>query len=117
MGLGEADLSRIEVVGDDINGFIARDFKLPQTTPLKLVPRAIANSFASFIRFKPAIDDWLCTRCNLCKVSCPVNCITIEEKACAIDYQKCVSCMCCHEVCPYGAISIKRNLLTRAVWG
>lgn len=117
MGLGEMEASRIELAGDDINGFIKGDFKLPQTTPLKLVPRAIANSFASFIRFKPAIDDSICTRCNLCKVSCPVDAITIEKDHCAIDYKKCIKCLCCHEVCPYKAVYIKRNILTKFVWG
>ena len=72
---------------------------------------------ASFIKFKPYIDNLICARCNLCKVSCPVNCITIEKDFCKIDYKKCISCMCCHEVCPYKAITIKRNMLTKAIWG
>lgn len=117
LGLGEMDMSRIELVGDDINGFITPDFKLPQTTPLKFIPKAVANGLATFIKFKPHINSDICTRCNLCKVSCPVNCITIEKEACKIDYKKCVRCMCCHEVCPYEAISIKRSILTKAIWG
>ncbi|MBI5143934.1 MAG: DUF362 domain-containing protein [Candidatus Omnitrophica bacterium] len=117
MGLGEADLSRVETVGDGIETFIAKDFKLPQTTPLKLLPRVIANSIANFIKFKPVIDKGLCTNCKLCKVSCPVDAITSDEDYCKINYTTCVSCMCCHEVCPYKAIHIKRNILTKMVWG
>lgn len=116
-GLGEADMSKIEVAGDDINSFITNDFKLPQTTPLKFLPRGILNTFATLIKFKPYIDSGLCRRCNLCKVTCPVNCITIEKDYCGIDYDKCVRCLCCHEVCPYKAICIKRNILTKMVWG
>lgn len=115
LGLGEADLSRIEILGDDMNSFVVTDFKLPQTTPLKLIPKTIANSIAAMIKFKPYIHSNVCTRCNLCKISCPVNAITIEEDFCKIDYKKCVRCLCCHEVCPYKAITIKRNILTRMI--
>lgn len=116
MGLGEADLSRIEILGDNIDNFITKDFKLPQTTPLKFLPKGIINTFATLIKFKPYIDSGLCKRCNLCKVTCPVNCITIEKDYCEVDYKKCVRCLCCQEVCPYKAICIKRNILTKMVW-
>ena len=115
--LGEADLSKIEVLGGDLNSFIAKDFKLPQTTPLKYLPKSFISSVASLIKFKPYIDTVVCRRCNLCKITCPVNCIEIEKDYCSIDYKKCVRCLCCHEVCPYRAISIKRNILTKMVWG
>jgi Pyruvate/2-oxoacid:ferredoxin oxidoreductase delta subunit len=110
-------MSRIEIVGDSINGFMREDFKLPQTTPLKFMPKTVANSLATLIKFKPYIDSSICTRCNLCKISCPVNAIEIEKDFCKIDYRKCIRCMCCHEVCPYKAIHIKRNILTKMVWG
>jgi uncharacterized protein (DUF362 family)/NAD-dependent dihydropyrimidine dehydrogenase PreA subunit len=116
-GLGEADLARIETAGDNIEDFIVKDFKLPQTTPLRFMPKGVMNSVASLIRFRPHIDMLKCKRCNLCKVACPVECITIEKFKCAIDYDKCIRCLCCHEVCPYRAISIKRNVLTRMIWG
>ncbi len=115
--LGEADLSRIQVIGDDIDDFITKDFKMPQTTALKILPKAVVNAAASLISFKPQIDAKLCRKCNLCKVTCPVNCITIEEGYCNIDYKKCVRCLCCHEVCPYRAIHISRNILTKMIWG
>ncbi|MDO8536106.1 MAG: DUF362 domain-containing protein [Candidatus Omnitrophota bacterium] len=115
--LGEAEMSKIEILGDSLDSFIAKDFKLPQTTPLKFLPRSVMNSIASLVRFKPYIDVKACKRCNLCKVTCPVNCIEIEKDNCSIDYKKCVRCLCCHEVCPYRAISIKRNVLTKMIWG
>jgi uncharacterized protein (DUF362 family)/Pyruvate/2-oxoacid:ferredoxin oxidoreductase delta subunit len=117
MGLGESDLTRIEIVGDSIEDFIAKDFKLPRTTPLKFIPKGVINMIAALIKFKPYIDIGLCKRCNLCKVSCPVDCITIAKDYCEIDYKKCVKCLCCHEVCPYKAICIKRNFLTKMIWG
>jgi len=117
LGLGEADLSKIEMAGDSIDGFVAKDFRLAQTTPLKFIPKGIANSVATLIKFKPYINAAVCARCNLCKITCPVNCISIEKDRCTIDYKKCVRCLCCHEVCPYRAIFIKRNILTKLIWG
>ena len=117
IGLGEADLSKIEITGDDINTFNVSNFKLPQTLPIKYVPKGIANAIASLVKFRPAIDRSVCRRCNLCKVSCPVNAIESNEKGYYIEYEKCIGCMCCHEVCPYRAISVKRNILTKMIWG
>jgi uncharacterized protein (DUF362 family)/Pyruvate/2-oxoacid:ferredoxin oxidoreductase delta subunit len=116
-GLGEADLAHIALVGDDIAEFVTKDFKLPQTTLLKFLPRGVIRTMSAMVKFRPYIDPKLCRRCNLCKVTCPVNCITIEPDACGIDYKKCVKCLCCHEVCPYRAITIKRNALTKMIWG
>lgn len=117
MGLGEADLSKIEITGDDIKTFDVHNFRLPQTLPIKYIPRGIANSIASLVKFRPAIDRSVCRRCNLCKVSCPVSAIESDERGYYIDYAKCIGCMCCHEVCPYRAIGVKRNILTKMIWG
>lgn len=117
LGLGEADLSKIEVAGDSLEGFIAKDFKLPQTMPLKIIPRPVLKWLFSLVGFKPVIDADICARCGLCKTACPADCINIEDGACGIDYKRCVKCLCCHEVCPYKAISIRRNLLTKLIWG
>jgi uncharacterized protein (DUF362 family)/Pyruvate/2-oxoacid:ferredoxin oxidoreductase delta subunit len=117
LGLGEVDLLKIETVGDDMSLLRPKDFKLPQTMPMRLIPGVFANSIAPLIKFKPYIDSAICARCNLCKITCPVNCIEIEKSYTRIDYKKCVRCLCCHEVCPYRAIRIKRNILTRLVWG
>lgn len=117
LGLGEADLSKIEISGDDIKTFNASGFRLPQTLPLKYVPRGIVNSIASLMKFRPVIDKDVCRRCNLCKVSCPVSAIESDERGYYIDYAKCIGCMCCHEVCPYRAISVKRSILAKMIWG
>ena len=116
-GLGEADLAHIKTAGDNIDDFIIKDFKLPQTTLLKFIPKGVMNTIASMVRFRPYIDIQLCKMCNLCKVTCPVDCITIEKNDCSIDHKKCIRCLCCHEVCPYKAISIRRNVLTKMIWG
>lgn len=116
-GLGEAELGKIEIAGDKLESFIAPDFKLPQTMPLRIIPRPILKWILNMVRFRPHINERICVRCKLCKNACPVDCITIEKEACVIDYKKCIRCLCCHEVCPDKAISIKRNILTKHIWG
>ncbi len=116
-GLGVADMSKIEVLGDRLDSFIVKDFKLPRTMPLRILPRPILKWFLGLMSFKPDIDYDICVKCGLCKAACPVNCISIRETFCSIDYSACVRCLCCHEVCPHKAISIKRNLLTKMIWG
>lgn len=116
-GLGECDLSKIEIAGDGLDSFIAEDFKLPQTMILKTIPAPILKWLLGQVGFKPRIDMKICQRCDLCKTTCPVDCITIGPRGCGIDYKKCVKCLCCHEVCPYKAISIRRNIMTKLVWG
>ena len=116
-GLGEADLAKIQVVGDSLDSFIAKDFKFPKTMPLRMIPNPILRWALSLVGFKPYIDRDICVRCGLCKTACPVDCITIDNTYCGIDCKKCIKCLCCHEVCPHKAISIRRNFLTRMVWG
>jgi len=117
LGLGEADLSRIEMVGDDISIFAAKGLKLPRTMPLRLLPKKIADSLASLVKFRPVINKSKCRGCNLCKVSCPVDAIESDGDYCKINYTRCVTCMCCHEMCPYKSIDIKRSVLAKLIWG
>ncbi len=116
-GLGEADLSKIEMAGESIDGFIVKNFRFPRTMPLRMIPKPVLAWALGFVGFRPHIDRDTCVRCGLCKTACPADCITIDKNDCGIDYKKCVRCLCCHEVCGHKSIAIKRNFLTRMVWG
>lgn len=111
--LGEADLSKIEVLGVGLKDAKLHNFKLPKTSIMAKIPRPIFKLIAAGIKFWPAIADEVCKRCQICAKSCPAGCITINEEGSKIDCKKCVSCFCCFELCPHGAISIKRSLLAR----
>lgn len=115
--IGEGDISNIEVLGEAITGVKIRNFKLPKTAEqINLLPDFLANIFTRTVDFRPVIDEKLCRKCGVCKNSCPVNAITINEEISRIDDRTCVRCFCCNEVCSYKAIFIKRNLLTNLLW-
>lgn len=133
--LGEADLSKIEVLGESLDNAKLRNFKLPKTSLFLKIPEPILKLLGKGIKFWPLINEEACTKCQLCAQSCPTNCITINpalstakrfsparksginKEVSKIDYKKCVNCFCCFEVCPYNAISVKRSLMARLLGG
>ncbi len=116
-GVGEADISNIEILGEAIESVKIKDFKLPKTAQrINLIPDFLTNIFTRVVDFTPVIDERLCKKCGVCKNSCPVGAITINEETSFRDDKICVRCFCCHEVCPYKAVFIKRNLITKLLW-
>ena len=112
-GLGEADLKNIEVAGESLGHNMIQRFRLPGSGMLLGLPAPVARLLASLVRFGAHISEGLCKKCMICRDTCPVSAITIDDKISKIDYNKCIRCMCCHEVCPYNAIELKRNMLAR----
>ena len=115
--LGEADLSKIKVLGIDLEEARLHDFKLPKTSILLKIPKPVLKLIVGKIKFWPKIDDATCKKCQICAKSCPAGCITITEENSKIDYKKCVTCFCCFEMCPHNAVSIKRSLLAKLLGG
>ena len=52
------------------------------------------------------IDLEKCTGCGTCKEVCPVEAITVNDKA-KVDEETCVDCGTCVEECPEEAISLE----------
>ena len=50
------------------------------------------------------IDEEKCTACGTCVETCPVQAITLSEKA-VVDKEACIDCGTCVDGCPEGAIS------------
>lgn len=44
-----------------------------------------------------------CIGCGACVDTCPVQCITLDEKA-EINPEQCIDCGACQDVCPVSAI-------------
>jgi len=119
-GLGESE--NIEIVGDPLEPFVARDFDVNRrtrsTTGAPGRPSRIARRL---VVPKPVIDARRCTQCGTCVSVCPVT-----PKAVAFPgedrsvvpvhyYDRCVRCYCCQELCPENAIGIRTPLLGRLI--
>ena len=47
-----------------------------------------------------------CVQCGMCEKYCPVEAISAQNGAFAIDAHKCIECGTCHDLCPVNAISL-----------
>lgn len=116
-GLGTYHDENIEIVGENVEDHICRDFDVVRKPP---VPAA-GGRFGRFIKNRtaprPVIDIALCTLCGTCIRHCPVNPKAVdwmdgnESRPPVHNYNRCIRCFCCQEMCPEGAISVKEPLL------
>jgi uncharacterized protein (DUF362 family)/NAD-dependent dihydropyrimidine dehydrogenase PreA subunit len=116
-GLGVADLSRIEVAGEQV-GRIA-GFKLPAAVSRMAVgnaPRALGKFVVAQVSPQPYISKKNCTACGECVHACPTGAVTIPGNLAVIDHSLCIRCMCCHEVCRFNAIIPRRPFLGNVIY-
>ncbi len=112
-GLLPKDLSGLELVGDDIQTLIVKDFNVPSARIVRLRPRMAPEIMMNFVermlKPKPIFLKESCIGCGDCMRSCPPKAITIENRLAKADLKKCIRCFCCQELCPRHAIKIKRS--------
>lgn len=118
-GLGTFDKSAIQLLGDPLETFLCRDFKVVREP----VTAKSAGSNISFLRnlisSRPVIDPDKCNQCSTCVRVCPVQPSAVDWQAGdktmppAYDYDRCIRCFCCQELCPERAISIQTPFLAR----
>jgi len=117
-GLGNGDLSDIEIVGETLKNVTASDFKLPVSytqAVLSGVPAAVSRFFMNQITVKPTVVKHACQACKECEKICPASAIVVKDKLAVITEQTCIRCMCCHEVCRFNAIHPTRPIIGRVV--
>ena len=111
MGIGQADINRIEILGEDLNELRIDGFRLPGNGDLGFrIPKFLRRLIKSIVTSKPLIDHKKCELCRVCVDSCPPESMKIVKERIKIDYQSCIRCFCCQELCPEGAIHIKSGL-------
>jgi len=112
-GLTSGRVEDVEVLGDGLEGFIQDGFKRPSTAVSRtlflmgLLRPVLTNQLTSY----PVATDE-CVRCGVCARHCPVEAITMADKA-VMDYGKCIRCYCCHELCPHHAIILNKPILRK----
>ena len=107
-GLGELDVSKLDVIGDLKT---LKKFRMPSTFICQLAGLA-ANSRVTrvLIEYKPLILKDLCKNCGVCAEACPVNAISTASDYPVINRKACIRCYCCQELCPNNAIELRRRV-------
>jgi ferredoxin len=113
-GLGDGDLSRIEILGENIRD-VAVDFKKPTVRRVSRVP-LLVGLFDRFSKVEPELVKEKCIKCNICAKSCPVEAIKLNPYP-EINREICIECYCCNELCPEGAMEIRKNWVIRFAEG
>ncbi len=118
-GLGTYQQQNIEVVGDNIESFVTKNFDVVRKPPVS-VPSGFMRTFLrNQICPRPTIDETLCTNCGTCVKLCPVKPKAVdwyagdESRPPTFKYDRCIRCYCCQELCPEGAVTIQNPLLGR----
>ena len=118
-GLIEENFGDISFVGEDLEKFVVRDFKKPQTY-LKPKPRQgrswhVLGNMAKAYALRPEIIKEKCTGCEECSRICPRKAITMKDEKAQIAYKKCIRCYSCHETCGSSAIRLEKSRAGRFI--
>ena len=105
VGLGDYDLSTIEVIGELKP---LPDFKLPPLSGEKdFHNKNIQDALHSRTLLRPQADPKLCTGCGTCVEQCPVSALSMKNQLPQVDADLCITCFCCQEICPEKAITLR----------
>jgi Na+-translocating ferredoxin:NAD+ oxidoreductase RNF subunit RnfB len=68
------------------------------------IPTAVARS-----DFYSAVDEELCTGCEICLERCQFGALSLVDDVCQVDQQHCVGCGLCVSACPDEALRLERK--------
>ncbi|WP_035236158.1 DUF362 domain-containing protein [Desulfobacter vibrioformis] len=115
-GLAKSDGSDTQMVGDDPNGLIPKEFQLPVLESAMPVPGFLSGLIRRHLTSRPVQNPELCRGCGKCATVCPPGSLRLVEPLRAvIDHLTCIRCYCCQEVCPANAIHFKTGALVGIV--
>ncbi len=116
MGLEGSDRNKLKYVGDLLDSFVKRPFRLPKGSDLQFgLPGFIKNGLKRYLTSLPSVDKELCLLCGICRDACPPQVIKIKNSALSIDEERCIRCWCCRELCPHDAMGIKSGRLVKII--
>jgi len=120
-GLGEADLTKIEIKGEKLVGVRIEGFSKPtigiRNKILDWLPGIFLKHLMEGMTMgRPVIDSRACSTCYACVAACPAAAMShAPGKSPVINYRKCIECYCCQELCPDNAICLKMPTFIRLV--
>jgi uncharacterized protein (DUF362 family)/Pyruvate/2-oxoacid:ferredoxin oxidoreductase delta subunit len=104
-GLGDFDLSKIEVIGELKQ---LPDFRLP---PLggeaSTNNQTLHQRLHDLTLLRPQADPELCSGCGTCVDQCAASALSMNGNLPRVDADKCIACFCCQEICPEKAITLR----------
>ena len=113
-GLGKAEISEMELLGENIQDVEVKDFK-QSAIAVGLIKKNIPASLHGFIQWQlvlvPKVLQKKCTACEECVDICSTGAAYMLEGKARIDKSRCIHCMCCHEVCRFHAIKLGQRPL------
>lgn len=116
-GLTVENASQLEILGEDLNKLIIKDFVKPEShfNLLRLIslPAALNAKLTNALASRPKINYDECVGCGECSRCCPPKAMDMSSGKPKIDESKCIKCFCCQELCPKKAVKIHRPLLNR----
>jgi len=112
-GLGEFDINKIVVKGDDLSLFNDVKFEPAKVEEIGIRSLKLLNNYRmikNLVLEHPIFDKEKCIKCGECKKICPPNAICMKDKSLPkVKKGVCIRCWCCQEVCPVNAISKSRR--------
>ncbi|HNX74072.1 MAG TPA: DUF362 domain-containing protein [Candidatus Rifleibacterium sp.] len=108
---GPKSFADLDAVGCPVKEALIKDFNVPRTPPISLIPRFIINFVRKLVWTGPALLPGICIKCGRCKKICPADAIIISDTGAVFNRERCISCFCCMEVCPVEAIEMQSSPL------
>lgn len=105
-GLGDYDLSMLDVIGELKP---IPNFRLPPLGGEAVIgnPALLEMMFAR-TKLRPQVDSEKCIGCGLCVDHCAVSALSMgSANTPVVDADSCITCFCCQEMCPEKAIILK----------
>ncbi len=121
-GLGTYHYENIEVLGDDLQSFVVKDFQVVRRPPVAATSGKLRSFLKNQVTSRPVIDRSKCTACGTCLKVCPVGEPALKwasqknGKFPEHNYNQCIRCYCCQEMCPEGAITINSPWLGKLIF-
>jgi uncharacterized protein (DUF362 family)/Pyruvate/2-oxoacid:ferredoxin oxidoreductase delta subunit len=119
MGAGTYLENEIELLGDPIESFIAKDFDVNREPVKPFKPKSGINVIKNALVPRPYIIAEKCVKCGVCVNMCPVTPKAVDwhdgnkGNPPSYKYERCIRCYCCQELCPESAIHLKVPFIRR----